>query len=147
MSISSLADNVEAVEIDFDGEDFCSTDLENMARCIREELVPKHPKFAISEPQYLSDAKTYKMSIHLAGEKSTIATLEVGEIITLKVIEIPLQLSSISRKTRLKPSPPDFTWRYALADPKSLTEIFEVLDRNHAAWDSWEECSLKLNGT
>jgi len=115
LSTSFLANNTEAIEIDFDGETFCPPPLEIITNSLRKELIERYPKFNIGLWAYTvrqpnSTAKFYSFGIKLKDDNESnrqIATFIIDDNIELTLHEIPLG------NPKLKHKYIGWKWRYA----------------------------------
>jgi hypothetical protein len=119
------------IEIDFDGDDFCPPPTEQNAIVIWEELNTKYPKFWFGDPSFKASGNyTFGIAAQKSG-KQPIGTITVGEELKLWLTEIPLADVPIDLSKG--------TWCWALADPRSLDEFFQVMDCIYEGFHQFKE--------
>ena len=121
---------VDSIEIDFD-QDFCPPPAEQNAIVIWEELSSKYPKFWFGDPS-LKASGNHVFGI-CVGQKSqhAIGNISVGDNLGLNLNEIPLA----EVETDLSVG----SWSWALADPKSLDELFKIMDSIYDGFHQFRE--------
>ena len=117
-------------EIDFDGENFCMTMLESIAVSFREEMIERYPSFYMDT----ITANTTKITTVMSGTSYFFrfgikqvhydCPLLIGSItITDDILLILYDHDGFANIKKGR------AWCYALADPKSLSSIFDILDK------------------
>lgn len=105
--------------IDFDGENFCMSMLESIAVSFREEMIERYPLFYMGPINYNSINYFFRF-----GFNTDMLPILVGSITITD--DILLILYDHNKFTNHKEG---HAWCYTLADPKSLSSIFDILDR------------------
>ena len=129
--------------IDFDGESFCMPVLEKIIASFREEMIERYSLFRMGMIWYVSKTQgSYNLNFGLRKDR-IFSTPAIGNI-TVADDNIRLRLYETPINHNMPRAPKEHNvWCYTLADPKSLLDVFHVLDKFHEAWDSCKNTELK----